>query len=131
MHITRLMENPATHGEGAQFIQDYQNITQAAQAIIQEVEEQQGQQQQQQGMDPSKTADLQLKAEKLRQEGIKLGMKAQEMEDLRADRAERNNLAKRSQFTGEINEERRLELDKEKLKVQAIAQKNKPKPKSK
>jgi hypothetical protein len=131
MHIERLMENPATHPEGAQFIQDYQNITQAAQAIIQEVEEQQGQQQQQEGMDPAKTMDLQLKAEKLRQEGIKLGMKAQEMEDLRADRAERNNLAKRSQYTGEINEAQRLQLDRQKLAVQAKAQKNKPKPKSK
>lgn len=53
------------------------------------------------------------------------------MEDLRENRRERENLSKRSQFTKEINEDRRLELDRERLKIQAQAQKNKPKPKSK
>lgn len=131
MHLTKLMENPVTHGEGVAFIQDYQNITQAAQAIVQEVEEKQGQQQQQDGLDPKTAAQLQLQAEKLRQEGIKLGMKAQEMEDLRANRAERENLSKRSQYTKEINEDRRLDLDRQRLLVQAQAQKNKPKAASK
>jgi hypothetical protein len=126
MHITRLMENPATHPEGAQFIQDYQNITQAAQAIIQEVEEQQGQQQQQ-GIDPTKSAELQLKAEKLRLEAMKIGMAAKDKEDLRDNRNQKENLAKRSQFINEVNEDRRLKIEQQRLAVQAKAQKEKPK----
>lgn len=128
-HLKVLIENPVTNAEGAAFVQDYQNIAQAAQAIVQEVEEAQGQQQQQ-GMTPKEQAEVQLKAEKLRQEAMKIGIKAQEMEDLRTNRREREDLSKRSQFTKEINEDRRLALDRERLRVQEEAQKNKPKPKS-
>jgi len=122
-HLKVLMENPVTNAEGVAFIQDYQNITQAAQAIIQEVEENSGQNRQQEGLTPKEQAEFQLKGEKLRQEGIKLGMKAQEMEDLRENRQSRENLSKRAQFTKEINDDRRLQLDKEKLEVQAAAKK--------
>lgn len=123
-HIKILMSNPMTRDEGVVFVQDYQNIAQSAQAIVQEVEQAQGQQGQGQGMTPKEQAELELKAEKLRQEGIKLGMMAQDMQDLRENRQAREQMAKRSQFVREINEERRLRLDRERLAAQAAAQQN-------
>ena len=125
-HLKILMENPVTNAEGKAFVQDFQNIAQAAQAIVAEVEQAQGSQQDQ--LTPKEQADLHLKMEKLRQDGIKIGLKAQEIQNLNDSRQSRENLQKRNQFTKEINDDRRMELDKQRVAVQASAQRNKSKP---
>jgi hypothetical protein len=121
------MENPVTNAEGAAFIQDFQNIAQAAQAIVAEVEEKSGQQKEGQQLTAKEQADFQLKAEKLRQEGIKIGLAVQQNQDLNESRKAKESLQQRSQYTKEINEDRRLKLDKERNDAQAAAQKNKNK----
>lgn len=122
-HLRVLMENPLTHGEGVSYVQDYQNVTQAAQRIIQRVEEQeQANSLEGDGLTPKERVDAELKAEKLRLEGIKIGIKAQEMEDLRNNRQQREDLAKRKQYVGEINDSRRLELDKQRVRDQRASQ---------
>lgn len=126
-HLRILLENPVTNAEGAAFVQDFQNIAQAAQAIVAEIEEKQGQQQEGQQLTPKEQADFQLKAEKLRQEGIKIGLAAQEKLNLNESRKAKEALQQRSQFTKEINDDRRLKLDAERVAVQAAAQKNKSK----
>jgi hypothetical protein len=128
-HLKILMGNPVTAAEGKAFIQDFQNIAQAAQAIVAEVEEKSGQQQEGQQLTPKEQIDAQLKAEKLRQEGIKIGLAVQEMQSLNESRKAKESLQQRSQFTKEINEDRRLKLDKERVAAQIEAQKNKPKTK--
>lgn len=67
-----------------------------------------------------------LESEKLRQSGIKIGLAAAEADRLDKNRTDRSDLSKRQQYTREINEDRRLKLDAERVKVQAAAQKNKP-----
>ena len=124
-HLKILMGNPVTHAEGAAFVQDFQNIAQAAQAIVAEVEKTQGQQQQGQQLDPKTQAELHLKAESLRQKGIQIGMKSQEMQNLHESRQAKQEIHQRSQYVKEINDDKRLQLDKEKLAVQAAAQKSK------
>jgi hypothetical protein len=126
-HLKILMENPVTNAEGAAFIQDFQNIAQAAQAIVAEVEEKSGQQKEGQQLTAKEQADFQLKAEKLRQEGIKIGLAVQQNQDLNESRKAKESLQQRSQYTKEINEDRRLKLDKERNDAQAAAQKNKNK----
>lgn len=128
-HLKVLLSNPLTNPEAKVFIQDYQNITQSAQAIIAEVEKAQGNDQQQ--LTPKEQADLQIKAEGLRLEGIKLGIKTEDMNRLTESRLTKEALAKRSQFTKEINEDRRLKLDAERIKVQAASQKDKSNTKTK
>jgi hypothetical protein len=126
-HLKILMGNPVTAAEGKAFIQDFQNIAQSAQAIVAEVEESQAQNQQQ--LTPKEQVDAQLKTEKLRQEGIKIGLAVQEMQNLSESRKAKESLQQRSQYTKEINEDRRLKLDAERVAAQVEAQKNKPKTK--
>ena len=125
-HLKILMENPVTNAEGAAFIQDFQNIAQAAQAIVQEVQDAEANQSAQADLPPEIQMRYTLESEKLRQSGIKIGLAAAEADRLDANRQERSGLAKRQQYTREINEDRRLKLDAERVKVQAAAQKNKP-----
>lgn len=129
-HIKILMGNPITAPEAKVFIQDYQQITQAAQAVIAEVENAQGNDQQQQ-LTPKEQADVQLKAEGLRLEAMKLGINHEEMQRSNSSRLTKEALAKRTQYTKEINEDRRLKLDAERISVQAAAQKAKPENKNK
>lgn len=111
------------------FIQDFQNIAQAAQAIVAEVEEAQGSDQNQ--LTPKEQADVQLKWMGYELEGRKLGMKMEDMQRLWKSRESREQLQRRQTYVKEINEDRRLSLDKERVNNQAAAQKNKPKAKTK
>lgn len=108
-HLKVLLGNPATHPEGQAFLQDYQNITQSAQAVAAEVEQASGNDMNQ--LTQAEQADLQLKWAKLELEGKKLGMDLAENHKLWQSRASREALAQRSQYTKEINEDRRMKLD--------------------
>lgn len=124
-HIKILLSNPATNPEAKAFIQDYQNITQAAQAIISELDKAQGDGQQQ--LTPREQADLHVKMAGFELEGRKLGLKVEDMKALQTNREVRAALAKRQQYTREINEDRRLKLDDKRIDAQAADKKNKPK----
>ena len=120
-HIKILLSNPVTNAEAKVFIQDYQNITQAAQAIVSEVEQSQGNEQMQ--LTPKEQADLQLKWAQLELEGRKFGLKVEDTQKLWENREARAAISKRSQFTKEINDDRRLKLDGTRIAVQAAGQK--------
>lgn len=121
-HIKILLANPVTNAEAKVFIQDYQNITQSAQAIVAEVEQAQGNDQMQ--LTPKEQADMQLKWAQLELEARKLGIKIEDTQKLWQNREARAALSQRQQYTREINEDRRLKLDATRVAVQADAKKN-------
>jgi len=112
-HFTILLSNPATNPEAKVLLQDYQNITQSAQAIIREVEETQQQQDAaQQALTPKEKIDAELKAEALRLKALDMGVKVQTLEALKEDRDRRHDSSERGQYVKEINEQKRLDLDR-------------------
>lgn len=128
-HLKILLANPVTNAEAKIFIQDYQNITQAAQAIVAEVEEAEGTDQMQ--LSAKEQADMQLKWAQLELEGRKLGIKIEDTQKLWENRETRAALSQRQQYTREINEDRRLKLDDKRIEKQTELKKNQTKPKSK
>lgn len=121
-HLKVLLSNPLTHGEGAVFVQQYQQITQSAQRIVQEVEEASGSEQNQ--LTPKEQADMQLKWAALELEGRKFGLKVEDTQKLWENREARAVLSKRGQYSKEVNNDRRLELDKTRLRRETVAQIN-------
>lgn len=128
-HLKILLANPVTHGEGVAFIQQYQNITQSAQKIVQEVEQSEGSEQNQ--LSPKEQADLQLKWAKIELEGRKMGLKTEDMQRLWQNREARAMLSQRQQYTREINEDRRLKLDDKRIEMQAEVKERQTKEKAK
>jgi hypothetical protein len=120
-HLKILMSNPATNAEGTQFVQDFQNIAQSAQKIVAEVEESQGSETNQ--LTPKEQADMDLKWAQYQLEAMQVGIKVEDMQRLWQNRESRSNLSRRQQFTREINEDRRLKLDKERIDAQAALKK--------
>lgn len=114
-HIKILLSSPITNAEGKVFVQDYQNIVQAAQRITQEVEEAQQGQQGQSSMTEKEKADFQLKMGRLQLDAQKFGADLAEKEKLAKNRDERTELSRRAQYTREIQEAERLKLEKERL----------------
>lgn len=121
-HLGVLLENPATHGEGVQFLQMFQQIGQAAQSIVQTVDEQEGSEVNQ--LTPKEMADIEIKRGQLELEGRKLGLKSSEMDRLEMQREARAALLRRQQAVREINEDRRLNLDNKRIDSQAERQKS-------
>ena len=113
-HLKVLLSNPVTNPEGKVFVQDYQNITQAAQAIVAEVEEAEGNDQMQ--LTPKEQADMQLKWARLELDARKLGIHLEDTQKLWENREARAALSKRQQFTREITDDRRLKLEAERIK---------------
>jgi hypothetical protein len=124
-HLKILLENPVTNAEGKAFIQDFQNIAQAAQAIVAEVEEKQGSEQSQ--LTPVEQANFELKWAQEHRKGMELGIKLEDNKRLAEVSFARSALMHRQSYVKEINEDRRLKLDAERVKNQAEAQKNKKK----
>ncbi len=112
-HIKILLANPATNPEAKVFLHDNQNLAQAAQRVVQEVEEAAGAEKNE--LTPAEQAQIQLKAAQLELEGRKLGIKVEDTQRLWESRQAREMLARRSQLTREINESRRLDLDAKRL----------------
>lgn len=120
-HLKTLLSNPKTHGEGLAFVQDFQNIAQSAQRIVQEVEDAQG------GSDTNQLtakerADMELKWAQEHRKGVELGLKTEDMKRLWENREARAALSSRSQFTKEIDNHKRFKLDKERVDAQAQKQ---------
>lgn len=115
-HIQILIENPQTNGEGKGYMQEFQNIAAEAQAVVKDVQEREGSEQNQ--LTPKEQADLQIQWAKIELQARQMGMKASDMEQLYKDREARNMLSRRSQYTKEINENERLQLEEKKLEQQ-------------
>lgn len=116
-HIQTIMADPVTASEAKLFLQDYQQISESAQAIVAEIEE--STPDEGMGMTPKEQADYTLKLEQLRQRSIELGLKAENMDRLNKNSAARQSLAQRGQYVREINESARLKLDDKRIEKQA------------
>ena len=116
-HIKVLLGNPATNGEGVSFLKDYQNISQAGQAIAAQIQEEEGSEQAK--LDPATQARLEIDMAKLQLEAQKLGMKSGELERLAQSRESRADLSRRAQMAREISEDRRISLEEERAKREA------------
>lgn len=110
-HITVLYENPETNGEAKGYLQDFQNIAQAAQKIVAEVQQREGAEENQ--LTPKEQADLQIKMAELNLKAQALGLKEAEIQGLWRERESKNMLNRRSQYVKEINEDERLKIDRE------------------
>lgn len=91
---------------------------------MQEVEEATGSEQNQ--LTPKEQADLQLKWAALELEGRKFGLKVEDTQKLWENREARAVISKRSQFAKEVSDDRRIELDKTRLRRETLAQINEP-----
>jgi hypothetical protein len=124
-HLQTLMGDPLTAGEAKLFLQDYQMISESAQAIVAEIDE--ATPDEGMGMTAKEQADYTLKLEALRQRSVELGLKAENMDRLNKNAASRQALAQRSQYVREINESARLKLDDKRIEKQAAMKKQQQK----
>lgn len=124
-HIQTIMADPVTASEAKLFLQDYQQISESAQAIVAEIEE--STPDEGMGMTPKEQADYTLKLEQLRQRSIELGLKAENMDRLNKNAASRQALAQRGQYVREINESARLKLDDKRIEKQSEMKKQQQK----
>jgi hypothetical protein len=116
-HVKILLSNPVTNAEGKALVQDYQNIVQAAQAITQGVQDQE-QGQQGSGMTEKEKADFQLKMGRLQLDAQKFGASVKDKENLEENRQQRTALSQRQQYTRELQESQRLQIERERLEQQ-------------
>ena len=120
-HLGVLMSNKATNSEAVQFIQPYQQITQSAQAIVQEVEEREGSEQAQ--LPAKDQADIQLKWARYELDARKMGLDIEKQQRLWKASEARQATIRRGQFTKEIDNDRRFGLDEKRIEIQASAKK--------
>ena len=118
-HLQILLANPETNPEGKKFLQDYQNLTQAAQAIVAEVEEQEGAEDQK--LTAKEQAEMELKMAQEQRKWVELGVKLEENDRVNSNRQAREMISKRSQYAKEVSEAQRLDLDRKRVAVQAAA----------
>lgn len=115
-HIRILLENPVTNGEAKSYMQDFQNISQAGQRVVQELQKREGSEQNQ--LTAKEQADLQIKWADLELKARKQGMDLANLESIFKERESRSMLNRRAQLTGEIQTHRKLELEQEKINEQ-------------
>ena len=113
-HLQILLGNPATNFEGQQFLQDFTALVNAGRPIIQQVEEQEQSLDQQ--LTPKEEAELQLKAKAEERKWRELGLKENTEAALEENRSSRARLSARGQFTKEIAEDRRQNLNEDQFK---------------
>lgn len=119
-HLQVLMGNPLTNPEAKAFLQDYQNIVASAQAIVQEVEDRLGSEQGQ--LTAREQAEVELKTAELQLKAQALGLKIEDTRKLWENREARAKLSQRSQYSREVGEAQRLQLDNKRIETQAASQ---------
>lgn len=119
-HLNILMSNPLTNPEAKSFLPDYQNIVASAQAIVQEVEERTGSEQGQ--LTAKEQAEVELKVAELQLKAQALGLKIEDTRRIWQNREARAAISRRSQFAREVNEDRRLQLDRQRIETQQSTQ---------
>lgn len=112
-HIRILLENPVTNGEAKSYMQDFQNIAQAGQRVVQELQKRESSEQSQ--LTAKEQADLQIKWADLELKARKQGMDLANLESIFKERESRSMLNRRAQLTGEIQTHRKLNLEEEKI----------------
>lgn len=117
LHLRNMQENPASAAEAKLYIQNYQQIVQSAQPVVQRVEEDNGSEQSK--LSPKEQDEMRLKWAKVELDARKVGMSAADMEQLWKNREARARLSERQQYVREIENARRLELDRKKLEMQS------------
>ncbi len=118
-HLQVLLGNPATNPEAKAFLRDYQNIVQEGQRLAQDVQEQESQAN---GLSPKDQAELEIKAARLQLDAQKFGAQLQDMQGIDGQRQARSEISRRSQYAKEIDADRRLQLERDRLALQAEAQ---------
>lgn len=122
LHVQRLLGNPLTNPEGKQFLQQFQLIIQEATDIVGNLQEQEAQQGQQQ-LDPKDQMNFQIQMGKLQLEAQKFGFQIETGKMLEDQRQRRSQTVERGQFAKEISDNRRLNLEQERLQLDAATRK--------
>lgn len=121
-HLKILMSNKATNPEAVQFIQPYQQITQSAQAVVQEVEQREGGEESQ--LTAKEQADIQLKWAAYELDARKHGLDIEKQQRLWKASEARQATIRRAQYVKEIENDKKFELDRSRVKKES---KSKPK----
>lgn len=121
-HLKILMSNKATNPEAVQFIQPYQQITQSAQAVVQEVEQREGGEEYQ--LTAKEQADIQLKWAAYELDARKHGLDIEKQQRLWKASEARQATIRRAQYVKEIENDKKFELDRSRVKKES---KSKPK----
>ena len=112
-HLQVLLSNPLTNEEAKLFTQQLQQTVQASAPLVRQVEEQEGSQNSE--LTPKEQADIQLKMADIELRSQKLGLDFEAFNELVRSREQRHALASRSQYTREINEARRLQIQEQQI----------------
>lgn len=112
-HIQILISNPATNFEGNQYTPAFQQLVAQASPLVKDLA-QRGETESNQ-LTPKEQADLELAVANLELKATELGVKQQDLADLQRIRGERAALQRRSQAVREINDQKRFDLERQKL----------------
>ena len=113
-HIQILMGNPVTNFEATQFLQSFQQLIRTAQPLFKAIEETQGEGAK---LTAKEQADIQLKMADLELKAQTLGINLADLQSIRKLREDRQALSTRQQYVREIQDQKRLELETQKLKL--------------
>lgn len=119
-HLENMLGDKDTMQEGQQFIPQFQEIMQTAQALVAQVEEQEGQAQQQNGgMTEKERAEIELKAAAEHRKGVELGLKVEGNLSLEKQRIARQTQVSRQGYVRELSEAARLDIERKRLALEA------------
>lgn len=117
MHLGEMLAHPVENREAKPFLRDYQKLTASAAAITKEVEEREGSEVSQ--LTAKEQADLALKWSEHQLKAQQFGLKVEDTKRLWENREARATLSRRSQYSREITEDKRLKHDTVRLGLDA------------
>lgn len=123
-HIQILLSNPATNFEGNKYLQPFQKLITDGKPLV--AEAQQAQDAEVAQLSPMEQAKIELEVAKLELKAHELGVREEDLRDLRSIRAGRQTLSERAQFVREIQDRERMKLERKKVDTAAAAKKNGP-----
>ena len=121
-HLQVLLGNKDTNEEAKLFTKRLQEVVQAAQAVVKEVDEKEGTEQSQ--MTEKERAELELKNAEFQLKARKLDLEEEAFVTLNASRLARQSNIERGQFSREIESARRLNQTDAQIAIQAKQQKS-------
>jgi hypothetical protein len=123
-HVQVLMSNPETAPEAKLYLRDFQNLIQAAQPIVDRVDETEGSETDQ--LTAKERAELELKFAAEERKNKEFVLKAADMQKLWEQREARDTIARRKQYASEVQNDRRLQLDAVRVMDQSRQQQQSP-----
>ena len=121
-HLQVLLGNKDTNEEAKLFTKRLQEVVQAAQAVVKEVDEVEGTEESQ--MSEKERAELELKTAEFQLKARKLGLEEEAFVTLNASRLARQSNIERGQFSRELESARRLNQTDAQIAIQAKQQKS-------